>query len=276
MTPKLLPIVLIIMGFRTLAAPFSSGPRSMQVPVVPAPGDRIKSDDPSVTEVPIGYFPTLPVLQLTVFPSSQAAQTVTITEAAYTVTETSSPETVVTTVIPSTTVPLGSSSSSVATSRPNVANPSGSPSHLNEWTMPTQFNSIDEAFNIEHYAFGRDNVQLSSVTQVNDDTFEDSLNFGKGATVLKVIYPRGSYSPSHAPRGGTDFYAAPTFSRTSEIEEKFTSLRNANNVTLSYSVFFPATFDFVKGGKLPGLYGGHERCEVQSWDYHWALAKTTL
>lgn len=29
---------------------------------------------------------------------------------------------------------------------------------------------------------------------------------------------------------------------------------------LKYSVFFPAGFEFVKGGKLPGLYGGKTGC----------------
>ncbi|KAF9059862.1 hypothetical protein BDP27DRAFT_1385655 [Rhodocollybia butyracea] len=38
------------------------------------------------------------------------------------------------------------------------------------------------------------------------------------------------------------------------------NLSRARTVLLSYSIFFPATFDFVKGGKLPGMYGGHEGC----------------
>ena len=37
-------------------------------------------------------------------------------------------------------------------------------------------------------------------------------------------------------------------------------ISKANNVTLDYKVFFPDDFDWVKGGKLPGLYGGHTRC----------------
>ena len=37
-------------------------------------------------------------------------------------------------------------------------------------------------------------------------------------------------------------------------------LSAARNVSLSYSVFFPADFDFVLGGKLPGLNGGHGGC----------------
>jgi hypothetical protein len=31
-------------------------------------------------------------------------------------------------------------------------------------------------------------------------------------------------------------------------------------VTLAYDVFVPASFEYVQGGKLPGLYGGREEC----------------
>ncbi len=34
----------------------------------------------------------------------------------------------------------------------------------------------------------------------------------------------------------------------------------ARVMALEYQVFIPEDFDFVKGGKLPGLYGGHEAC----------------
>ena len=32
------------------------------------------------------------------------------------------------------------------------------------------------------------------------------------------------------------------------------------NAVLEYDVFFPADFDFVKGGKLPGMVGGSKSC----------------
>jgi hypothetical protein len=48
--------------------------------------------------------------------------------------------------------------------------------------------------------------------------------------------------------GGTGFYADPV------------DLTQASTVTLSYKVFFPADFDFVMGGKLPGLFGGRPGC----------------
>lgn len=65
---------------------------------------------------------------------------------------------------------------------------------------------------------------------------------------MQLLYPAGSSAPSTKPQGGADFYAAPL------------NLRAAQNVTLAYSVFFPADFDWVLAGKLPGIYGGHETC----------------
>ncbi|EGN96369.1 polysaccharide lyase family 14 protein, partial [Serpula lacrymans var. lacrymans S7.3] len=61
-------------------------------------------------------------------------------------------------------------------------------------------------------------------------------------------YPANSINPAHKPEGGSQFYATPL------------DLSDAQNVSLEYSVFFPEGFMWVKGGKLPGLYGGHTSC----------------
>lgn len=50
------------------------------------------------------------------------------------------------------------------------------------------------------------------------------------------------------PAGGTGLYALPM------------DLTKATTVTLQYSVNFGAGFDWVLGGKLPGLYGGRTGC----------------
>lgn len=71
---------------------------------------------------------------------------------------------------------------------------------------------------------------------------------GGSSTVLKVKYPAKSVNPSKNPIGGTGFYAKPL------------DLTKATEVTLDYKVFFPTGFNFVKGGKLPGLYGGRPAC----------------
>jgi hypothetical protein len=66
--------------------------------------------------------------------------------------------------------------------------------------------------------------------------------------ILRVRYPARSASPTVArqfgrPQGGAQLYLP---------------LRSgaADHLHLRYYVRFPADFDFVKGGKLPGLYGG--------------------
>ncbi len=71
---------------------------------------------------------------------------------------------------------------------------------------------------------------------------------GQFTKILRVSYPAGSASPAvarktEAPLGGAQFYA--NLNITPQ-----TALR------LSYYVRFSKNFDFVKGGKLPGLFGG--------------------
>lgn len=66
---------------------------------------------------------------------------------------------------------------------------------------------------------------------------------------FRVFYPAGSYDPEsmkkkRQPYGGMNFKWLPQ------------SLRGKQCALIQYSVRFPVDFDFVKGGKLPGLYGG--------------------
>ncbi|KAG2008452.1 alginate lyase [Coprinopsis cinerea AmutBmut pab1-1] len=65
---------------------------------------------------------------------------------------------------------------------------------------------------------------------------------------LRVGYPKGSYRLDVEPRGGISFYTN---------GPKGFNLTNAKEATFGYSVYFPKGFEFVKGGKLPGLYGGN-------------------
>lgn len=67
--------------------------------------------------------------------------------------------------------------------------------------------------------------------------------------ILRVHYPAGSASPTvarntGAPLGGAQFLAA-------------LGIRPQTALRLSYYVRFSDNFDFVKGGKLPGLFGGN-------------------
>ncbi|MBX2863107.1 MAG: hypothetical protein KTR27_06090 [Leptolyngbyaceae cyanobacterium MAG.088] len=85
-------------------------------------------------------------------------------------------------------------------------------------------------------SWGFENLELY---QGSDALFED---------VVRVHYPAGSASPSvsrqtASPLGGAQFYA-----------DLF--LPSQTRLRLSYYVRFAEGFDFVKGGKLPGVFGG--------------------
>ncbi|HEV7788961.1 MAG TPA: hypothetical protein VGP05_08110 [Pseudonocardia sp.] len=87
----------------------------------------------------------------------------------------------------------------------------------------------------DHGSFGLDRAELL------DDPG------APGGKVLRTSYPKGSASPTagrddNAPEGGTQAYLL-------LAEPKDT-------LTLRYQVRFQPGFEFVKGGKLPGLFGG--------------------
>lgn len=68
------------------------------------------------------------------------------------------------------------------------------------------------------------------------------------AKVLRVKYPAGSASPNAsrqegAPLGGAQFYSK-------------LGMTPQDSLRLSYYARFSENFDFVKGGKLPGFFGG--------------------
>lgn len=67
----------------------------------------------------------------------------------------------------------------------------------------------------------------------------------EGKSAMSASYPKGSFNLSHKPRGGFSFYALGPKGKV--------DLDKAREVVFGYSVFFPEGFDFVKGGKLPGL-----------------------
>ena len=64
--------------------------------------------------------------------------------------------------------------------------------------------------------------------------------------VLELAIPKGAINPGNklAPRGGVGYHWTP-FLRPDTLA-----------ACLSYDIWFPENFDFVKGGKLPGLFGG--------------------
>ena len=89
----------------------------------------------------------------------------------------------------------------------------------------------------------------------SNGTSSDEQTEGDGeaaSTVLKVDYQTGTYrqgGPNSS--GGSTFFPFPM-----EIQNSSTS----KAILLKYDVSFDTNFDFVKGGKLPGIfYGSEER-----------------
>ncbi|KAI0343633.1 hypothetical protein BDW22DRAFT_1191647 [Trametopsis cervina] len=70
----------------------------------------------------------------------------------------------------------------------------------------------------------------------------------------EAVFPAGSINPGNktAPSGGFGFYARgpPEFRAALEV------LEEGQEVVLSYEVLFEDGWEWQKGGKLPGMYGG--------------------
>lgn len=107
---------------------------------------------------------------------------------------------------------------------------------FNNWNI----NNWEDKWNIQKgIKYGQENI----------DFIQNPIN--NTEKVLKVIYPKGSYKPSNKNNiGGLGFYANPL------------SIPKINNVIVSfqYDIYFQNNFQWNKGGKLPGLYGGHSSC----------------
>ncbi|KAI0355136.1 hypothetical protein OH77DRAFT_1403497 [Trametes cingulata] len=109
------------------------------------------------------------------------------------------------------------------------------------------------------------NPDLPSPSPLSDATFRPHnqitalshpyVNAPDGKKSMKAHFPAGSYTFTHTPQGGVSFYAPGPAS---------VDLTTAKEATFGYSVYFPSGFKFVKGGKLPGLYGGDSDDEAVS------------
>jgi hypothetical protein len=73
-------------------------------------------------------------------------------------------------------------------------------------------------------------------------TYDDVTGTWENPATLVVRYPAGAYA--HPALGGLQFQARPFSSKL------------GTSMSLSYSVYVPPDFNFVRGGKLPGLFGG--------------------
>ncbi|ORX55639.1 hypothetical protein DM01DRAFT_1335027 [Hesseltinella vesiculosa] len=98
-------------------------------------------------------------------------------------------------------------------------------------------------------SFIQSNWYQASVTNYgkSDMSFvSDPFNStGSSSQVLRVLYNQGSYAVTSGSgiMGGAEFYSQPGGG-------------NYDSALLRYDLAFDPTFQFVQGGKLPGLFGG--------------------
>lgn len=97
---------------------------------------------------------------------------------------------------------------------------------------------------------GVQNVPLTDdalrVERVSSGTTHNTVQVN-GKTAWEAFYPKGSRNPSSSIRGGFGFYlSGPTG----------WNITRAKEVTFSYAIMFDKNFEWQKGGKLPGLFGG--------------------
>ena len=87
------------------------------------------------------------------------------------------------------------------------------------------------------------------VHRISSGTTHNVCTLSDGATnVWEAVYRKGSYKPAGEIKGGFGFYINGPSEGTWQ-----TQLKNASEVVFSYAVRFQQEFDFVKGGKLPGV-----------------------
>ncbi|WWC70161.1 uncharacterized protein I206_104109 [Kwoniella pini CBS 10737] len=138
----------------------------------------------------------------------------------------------------------------------NTSNDNYSMSSTSSWTLSPNFSDMS-SFKVSTYAAGKSNIAILKESPIksnpNSNQDEGGRNFksdewDQNKNSLQILYPKGSINPGNKPQGGSEFFASPI------------DLTKSLNASLEYSVYFPNDFDFVKGGKLPGLYGGHKGC----------------
>jgi hypothetical protein len=158
---------------------------------------------------------------------------------------------------------------------PLSPSPTPTPTHIGPppkaaWTAPANFSDLG-SFKVQKFASGKSNLQLvngipasasSPLPQLlptalpfllpplfgSTPVDQPSQSWDNTSTAMQLLYPATSSNPAGKPVGGAEIYFSPL------------NLSTSNNVTLIYSVFFPFNFDWVLGGKLPGIYGGHTGC----------------
>jgi hypothetical protein len=125
----------------------------------------------------------------------------------------------------------------------------------NTWVAPMPPDQIDaeatDQFLINNWYTANKNIYGGSgISFVNNPTtINDTTAANNDSAVLRVAYPVGSYAPvgtksESGKVGGVEFVSDPNNGVFYD------------EALLTYDLLFDQNFDWVKGGKLPGIYGG--------------------
>ncbi|KZO92392.1 polysaccharide lyase family 14 protein [Calocera viscosa TUFC12733] len=164
---------------------------------------------------------------------------------------------------PATTAPTSATTTTRPACQPPTTSTAPAPTR---WTMSPHMTDLS-SWNVTNFACGRQNLQfvhsipssLSAPAPSPSANTPILLSPARPLSLLRITYPSHSSDPSLTPLGGSDFYATPL------------PLSHSTSASLSYSIFFPQNFDFVRGGKLPGLYGGAYECSAgRSAEWCWS------
>ncbi|KAG8922221.1 hypothetical protein FRC02_012068 [Tulasnella sp. 418] len=100
---------------------------------------------------------------------------------------------------------------------------------------------------IRHYPLSDSALNVAKQTPGLSHNKVDTICTTPGTDAWEAVYPEGSINPKGVIKGGFGFYLS---------GPKSFSCEDAHELIFSYGVYFEPGFDFNKGGKLPGLYGG--------------------
>lgn len=98
---------------------------------------------------------------------------------------------------------------------------------------------------VNHNFYGKEDVSFTSSDPVGGSS-SSSSNTTDDSGIIEVQYKAGSYAAKDdGAIGGCEFNAYP-----------FGESASFDSALLSYQVAFDDGFDWVQGGKLPGIFGG--------------------
>ncbi|KAG8976147.1 hypothetical protein FRB90_009269, partial [Tulasnella sp. 427] len=108
---------------------------------------------------------------------------------------------------------------------------------------------------IQHVPLSDESLSVTKITSGTSREIISAPGLDNRIAAWEAVYPKGSINPGNpsAPRGGFGFYVG------GPEEEMGWCFERAKEVLFSYAVYFEPGFEFNRGGKLPGLYGGSTR-----------------